>query len=300
MATSGHGPRTLVRSNVSIAHRFAEIYGQQCFGRCCGLKSALRLLRRAIGGIALALVCSLPSLELRAAQVTVFAASSLTDSLKEVAGAYESKTGDKIVFNFAASSVLARQIEEGAPADIFFSADEAKMDALETKGLVVKGTRGSPLSNLLVIVTAQEKAVSIKSVYDLTNSTVQRLALADPKTVPIGIYAREYLQKARLWDVLLPKAIIVENVRAALAAVEAGNADAAFVYKTDAAISKKANVAVQIPGEEGPKISYSVALVENAPHGEAAKAFLGYTMGEDAAKVFQKFGFITLPQTPNK
>jgi len=249
-----------------------------------------------------ALVCAygLVTPNLLAAEITVFAASSLTDGLKQIAAAYEQKTSDKIVFNFAASSVLARQIEEGAPADLFFSADEAKMDALEAKGLIVKGTRASPLSNLLVIVTPQDAVVSIGSVQDLTNSAVQRIALADPKTVPIGIYARQYLQKLGLWEPVERKAVVVENVRAALATVEAGNADAAFVYKTDAAISRKVKIAVEVPREQGPPISYSLGLITNAPHISAARRFLDYVTGPDAGKVFKKFGFITQPGTPNK
>jgi molybdate transport system substrate-binding protein len=237
---------------------------------------------------------------IRAAEVTVFAASSLTDSLKEIAAAYEHKSSDKIVFNFAASSVLARQIEEGAPADIFFSADEAKMDALQAKGLITKGTRVSLLSNILVLVAPLDSAASMKRVQDLTNSTIQRIALADPRTVPIGIYARQHLQKLGLWDAIERKAVIVENVRAALAAVEAGNADAAFVYKTDAAISRNVKIAVEIPREQGPAISYPVALTANAPHDPAARQFLDYVLGKDVAKIFTKFGFITQPRTPNK
>ena len=133
-------------------------------------------MKRLIGSIlaCAALVC-LQTASL-AAQVTVFAAASLTDSLQEIAGAYEKASGDKIVFNIAASGVLARQIEEGAPADLFFSADEARADALETNGLLVKGTRTNLLANSLVIVTAADSA-TVRSPGDLTNAAVQRVAL---------------------------------------------------------------------------------------------------------------------------
>ena len=133
------------------------------------------------------------SATLHAATINVFAAASLTDSLKEIATAYEKQSRDKVAFNFGASSFLARQIEEGAPADIFFSADEAKMDGLDAKGLIVKETRKSRLSNSLVIVVASEKGAAITSPKDLATSKVKRLALAEPKTVPAGIYAKEYL-----------------------------------------------------------------------------------------------------------
>src|SRR5262245_8149275 len=125
---------------------------------------------------------------LSAATITVFAAASLTESLKEVAANYEKQTGDKIVFNLAASSFLARQIEDGAPVDIFVSADEEKMDGLEKKGLIVKETRKSRLSNSLVIVVASEKGTAITAPTDLVTDKVKRLALAEPKTVPAGIY----------------------------------------------------------------------------------------------------------------
>src|SRR6266705_6386947 len=135
-----------------------------------------------------------------ATEVTIFAAASLTDSLKEIASTYEKQSGDKILFNLGASSLLARQIEEGAPADIFFSADEAKMDGLEKKGLILKETRKRRLSNLLVIVVAAERGAAVKSAEDLATDKVKRLALAEPKTVSEGIYAKEYLQKQNLWS----------------------------------------------------------------------------------------------------
>jgi molybdate transport system substrate-binding protein len=232
------------------------------------------------------------------AQITVFAASSLTDSLKEIAVDYEKRTGDIVVFNFAASSLLARQIEEGAPADIFFSADEARMNALDAKGLVVRDTRNSPLSNLLVIVVPKDAPSALHSVYDLTNAAVQRIAMGDPKTVPIGVYAREYLKKLGSWKAIEGKLLIAENVRAALAAVEAGNADAAIVYRTDAAIGKGVKIAVEIPRTEGPAISYSMALLKNVPHPETARKFLDELKGRGAAKIFSSFGFILQEETP--
>ena len=134
-------------------------------------------LKIATGLVLLAL--ALPS---RATEITVFAAASLTESLKEIAAAYEKQSGDKIIFNFGASSTLARQIEEGAPADVFFSADEAKMDGLDKKGLIIRETRKSHLSNVLVIVVAAEGGAAIESAKDLAGDKVKRLALAEPKT----------------------------------------------------------------------------------------------------------------------
>jgi molybdate transport system substrate-binding protein len=228
-----------------------------------------------------------------AAQVMVFAAASLTDSLKEIAADYEKQSGERIVFNFAASGLLARQIEEGAPADLFFSADEARADALETKGLLVKETRKRLLANSLVIVTASDSA-TVQSPRDLTNAAVKRVALGDPKTVPAGTYAKAYLEKSGLWPGIEAKVVPCVSVRAVLAAVESGNVDAGVVYKTDAAISKKVRVVFEVPAGEGPKITYPVALVKDAPQPEAAKQFLGYLTGKEAGAVFARHGFVVL------
>jgi molybdate transport system substrate-binding protein len=228
---------------------------------------------------------------LEAGEITVFAAASLTDALKQVATAYQKHSADKILFNFAASSTLARQIEEGAPADIFFSADEARMDALEKKGLILKGTRKSRLSNSLVIVVAAEGGALVDNPQDLGTERVKRLALADPKAVPAGIYAREYLRKQNLWRSVEPKVIPTENVRAALAAVEAGNAEAGIVYKTDAAISKRVKVACEIPAKDSPDISYPMAVVSGTRQPESARKFHQFLASEEAGKIFKLFGF---------
>ena len=232
------------------------------------------------------------STSISAAELAVHAAASLTDAMKEIAVAYEKESGDKLQFNFGASSMLARQIEEGAPADLFFSADEAKMDALEKKALLLPGTRRSLLSNSLVIVVAADATSVPKSAADLTKAEYKKLALAEPQTVPAGIYAREYLQKVGLWDAVKEMVVPTENVRAALAAVESGNVDAGIIYKTDSLISKKVKIAVEIPAAEGPKISYPVAVLKSSKEPERAKKFAEYLAGPKARAIFAKFGFI--------
>lgn len=225
----------------------------------------------------------------------VFAAASLTDAMKEIATGFEKDTPNKVVFNFGASSTLARQIEEGAPADVFFSADEAKMDGLEKKGLILKETRKSKLSNALVIVVTSDSTLTISKAADLADAKVKRVALADPKTVPAGVYAKEYLTKLKLWSAIEPKVVPTDNVRACLAAVESGNVEAGIVYKTDAAISKKVKVAYEVPKAEGPDISYPLAVVKEAKQPEAAKAFLHYLESDTAKNVLVRFGFIVRP-----
>ena len=244
------------------------------------------------------LICLLP-MTLPAADLQIFAAASLTDALNEIAPAYEKATGDKLSFNFAGSSLLERQIEQGAPADLFLSADEAKMDAAAQKGLIVAASRKSVLSNFLVVVVPADSPFNITSPADLATPAVNHLAVAQPETVPAGVYAKKYLQNLGLWDKLQPKIVPTENVRAALAAVEAGNAEAGIVYETDAAISKKVRVACNIPApayegpiDQGPQISYPFAIVQASAQPEAAARFLSYLESPAALAVFKKYGFV--------
>lgn len=246
-----------------------------------------RLIKILLVGAAL-----IANASLHAAEVTVFAAASLTDSLKEVAAAYEKESDDKIVFNFAASSTLARQIEAGGPADIFFSADEAQMDRLEKKGLIDPATRKSRLSNSLVVVVPSDSTLQIKSASDLTNASVKQIALADPRAVPAGVYAKGWLTRQQLWPALEPKVVPTENVRAALAAVASGNVELGVVYKTDAAISKNVKIAYAVPRADSPDISYPMALVKDSKQPAAAGKFLGYLSSEEAGQVFTRFGFL--------
>jgi molybdate transport system substrate-binding protein len=227
---------------------------------------------------------------LAAAEVRVFAAASLTDALTEIAGQYEKRTGERIVFNFAGSSTLERQIELGAPADLFASADADKMDRLARLGRIDTSTRVSLLSNQLVVVVPREETTIVRSARDLTK--LRRLALAEPSSVPAGIYARRWLDQAGIWASVAPKVVPAENVRAALAAVEAGNADAAVVYRTDAAISKRVRVAYAVPAADGPAIDYPFAVTSDAANAAAAKRFLGFLRSDAARVVFRRYGFI--------
>lgn len=232
------------------------------------------------------------ALSLRAADLNVFAAASLSDALKEIARTYEASHPDKLHFNLGASSTLALQIKQGAPADLFFSADEAKMDNLDKVGLLVVDTRRSLLSNTLVIVVNSDGGALVTAPSDLAKSTIGRIALAEPQTVPAGIYAKDYLQKAGLWNKIVDKVVPTENVRACLAAVEAGNADVGIVYKTDALISKKVKVVYEVTAAEGPNISYPLAVLKGSKNVESALAFAAYLGSSEAVAVFSKYGFL--------
>ncbi len=239
-------------------------------------------------GLALATLAG----RLAAAELNVAAAASLTDALQEIKAAYEKAEGGTIVLNLGASSTLARQIEEGAPADLFLSADEAHMDALEKRGRVFVGTRRSVLSNTLVVVVPADSPLRIASPADLANPGIRHLALAEPQSVPAGIYAREYLRRLKLWDQVIGRVVPTENVRGALAAVETGNADAGIVYRTDAGISRKVRIAFEVPRAEGPRISYPFAVIAGSKRREAARRFLAYLESPAALAVFARYGFL--------
>ncbi len=226
-----------------------------------------------------------------ATELQVFAAASLTDALKQIGTQYEERRGIRILFNFAASSLLARQIAEGSPADIFFSADEEKMNDLQKKGLIATETRKSLLSNTLVIVIPFDSNSILNDPQQLAQSN-WKIALAEPKTVPAGIYAKKYLQNVGLWEKVMDRIIPTENVRAALAAVESGNVDMGIVYKTDAAISRRVKIAYEIPVKDCPNISYPVAVTQESKNFDAAKSFIEYLGGEESQTIFKKYGFI--------
>ncbi len=230
-----------------------------------------------------------------AAGVTVFAAASLSDALRELARDYHQSTGDTVRLNLGASSILALQIKEGAPADLFFSADEAKMNELARAGLIDPATRRSLLSNSLVVAVRKDSHLQITSIKDLARPAVGRLAIAEPETVPAGIYAREYLQKEGVWTAVTGKIVPAENVRAALAAVESGDVDAGIVYRTDALISKSVRIAYEVPVADGPHISYPVGVVKGSANPAGARHFLAFLASPKGRAVFVKYGFLLPP-----
>jgi molybdate transport system substrate-binding protein len=224
-------------------------------------------------------------------ELLVSAAASLTDVMKELGAQHEKQAGDKLVFNFGGSSLLARQIEEGVPADVFVSADEVQMDRLEKAGRLERGTRSDLLTNALVIVGRQDSRLRINNVADLASPNVSRIAIADPQLVPAGIYARQLLANAGIWERVRDKIVPAENVRAALAVVEAGNADFGIVYTTDVAASGATRVLFNAPAELSPKITYPVAVMANSAHSGGAKRFLAFLKSSEAAQIFQRAGF---------
>jgi molybdate transport system substrate-binding protein len=228
-----------------------------------------------------------------AEELSLFAAASLSEALEEIGRGFETSTGHEVTFNLGGSNDLARQIEAGAPADVFFSADEAQMDGLEAAGLVRPQDRVDVLSNVLVVVVPSSSAARLQGPRDL--AFVKLLALADPQAVPAGVYARTWLESAGLWKQLEGKIVPALNVRAALSAVESGNVDAGIVYRTDAAVSKRVEVAFEVPKEQGPAIVYPLAPI--ATSRKAATAELVRHLTSAAAReVYARHGFVVLSQ----
>ena len=219
--------------------------------------------------------------------ILVFAAASLTESMQEIGKGFEQMAGTRVQFSFGASSDLARQIEAGAPADAFFSADTGKMDALEKSGKVRKEDRRQFLGNELVVIVPAGAAVTPKSAADL--GKLPKIALADPQGVPGGVYAKKWLESAGVWKDIEPKVVPTLDVRAVLAAVETEAAPAGVVYSTDAAISKGVRVAFEVT--DGPTITYSLARVA-ASKNPASAAFVEYASSASGRGVFQKHGFV--------
>ncbi len=223
----------------------------------------------------------------------VFAAASTTDALTELGPAFTAESGIPVAFAFGGSSDLARQLKSGAPGDVFLSADQAQMDELERIGLVQPGSRRTLLANELAIVVATDLPTPIAKPADLL--LVQRLALADPTAVPAGIYAKQWLFTQGLWAVLSPRILPMQDVRAALAAVESGAAEAAIVYRTDAAIARNARLAFVVPRDAGPPILYPVAPLTGSRQPRAASDFVTFLASEPARAVFAHHGFIAAP-----
>lgn len=215
----------------------------------------------------------------------VLAATSLQESLAEVAGTWEAKGHAAPVLSFAASSALARQAGQGAPADLFVSADEAWMDWLEERGLLRPGTRADLLGNRLVLIAPRGQPAT-----GLAELGSGRLALADPGAVPAGRYAKAALVRLGEWEAVADKVVPAENVRAALALVERGEASLGIVYATDALASERVRVVRELAPDSHPPIRYPVAVLAASTNPDAA-AFREFIASDEAMAIFVRHGF---------
>ncbi len=225
-------------------------------------------------------------------ELTVSAAASLTDALKDIQKVYESKNQNvRLNFNFGASGALQQQIEQGAPADLFLSASSKNMKALVDKRLIDPDNQKNLLHNELVVVIPADGKTAIENVTDLTKAEIKKAAIGIPESVPAGNYAKEALTNARLWEALQSKMVQGKDVRQVLQYVETGNADAGFVYKTDALTSQKVKIAFAVDPKTYSPIAYPAGIVKATKHMKEAEDFYTYLQSKEALDVFVKYGF---------
>jgi len=225
-------------------------------------------------------------------ELIVSAAASLTDVLKELSTTYATKEPTvKLTFTFGASGALQTQIEEGAPSDIFMSAAQKQMDALDKKSLLLADTKKNLLVNKVTLITPKDSTKNIKTFADVNTSKVKKIALGEPKAVPVGQYSEEIFTYMKCLNAVKAKAVYGSDVRQVLTWVESGNVDCGIVYATDAATSNKINVVAQAPAGSHKPVVYPVAVLKSSKHATAAKAFLDFLSTDEAKAVFVKYGF---------
>ncbi|WDZ63520.1 molybdate ABC transporter substrate-binding protein [Paenibacillus polymyxa] len=229
-------------------------------------------------------------------ELTISAAASLTDALKEIQHSYESThTGIKLNFNFGGSGALEKQIEQGAPSDLFLSASTKNMKSLVDQQLIDTKKQKTWLTNELVAVIPADGTMNIASVTDLTKREVKKVAIGIPESVPAGNYAQEALTKAKLWDTLQSKLVQAKDVRQVLQYVETGNADVGFVYKTDALTSQKAKIAFEVDSKTYSPVEYPIGIVKASKHIQEAEDFYAYLQSQESLNIMAKYGF-TIPK----
>lgn len=225
-------------------------------------------------------------------ELQVSAAASLTDAMKELGGMYEKEHGNtKLVFNFGSSGALQQAIENGGSADLFFSAAQKQMDALEKAGLLADGTRKNLLENEVVLIVPKDGGKAITSFDALATPAASRIALGEPKGVPVGQYTEEILTKLGILDQVKAKAVYGSDVRQVLSWTETGDADCGVVYATDAAVSDKVKVAAKAPAGSHKPVIYPAAILKDTKHMDEAKSFLDFVSSEKGMAILEKYGF---------
>ena len=234
-----------------------------------------------------------PKAKAEPVNLTISAAASLKDAMEELKGLYVQKhSGVIITYNFAASGPLQKQIEEGAPVDLFISAGQPQMDAVAQKGLLADSSKKDLLGNELVLVAKKDSKIG--SFEDLAGSGVSQICIGTPESVPAGKYARDALTSMKLWDKLQPKLVMANDVRQVLTYVESGNVDAGLVYRTDAMIGKDVKVVTAAPANSYKPVVYPMAIIKSSKNLKDTEDFAAFLSGDEAGRVFQKYGF-TLP-----
>lgn len=222
----------------------------------------------------------------------VAAAASLQDALEEISPLFEQANPDVAInYNFAASGPLQQQIEQGAPVDVFISAASRQMDALQEKNLILANTRRNLLTNSLVLIVPENSTLGLTGFRQLTNSSVQRIAVGEPRSVPAGQYAEELFRNLGILEQLQPKFVYGNSVRNVLAAVESGNADAGVVYTTDARISNQITQVATAPDDLHSPIVYPIAIIQGNRNVQSARQYVQFLQSDTAKTIFERFGF---------
>ncbi|OWY69429.1 molybdate ABC transporter substrate-binding protein [cyanobacterium TDX16] len=222
----------------------------------------------------------------------VSAAASLQDALKEIQPLFQqTQSNVKVNYNFGASGALQQQIEQGAPADIFFSAATKQMNALQDKNLVLPDTRRNLLTNNLVLIVSNNSDLKLDNFEQLTDTSVKRIAVGEFRSVPVGQYSEELFKKIGILAQVKPKLVFGNNVRNVLAAVESGNADAGIVYITDPKLSDKVRVVATASKNLHSPIVYPIAIISSSKNLDAAKEYIQFLTDKQARTVFEKYGF---------
>jgi molybdate transport system substrate-binding protein len=229
-----------------------------------------------------------------AAELTIFAAASLTQPLSDIINSYKTVAPDvKITASYGGSGALQTQIENGAPADIFFSAAEKQMDTLDKEGLVITSSKVDLLKNEIVLIVPKALPVMVGSFGDVATDAVSKIALGDPASVPAGQYAQDTFNYLKIWDKVSGKAILGSDVKQVLSWVDSGNADCGIVYKTDALSDSSVKIVAEAPNGSHTQVIYPAAILKTSANQDAAAAFIKYLQSDDSLKVFTNYGFLT-------
>ena len=225
-------------------------------------------------------------------ELCISAAASLTDVMKEIGTKYEAAhPGMKITYNFGSSGALQSQIEEGAPADVFVSAAQQQMDALEKKDLLIKDTRKDLLENAVVVIVPKDSKLELASIEEIATDKVKKIALGEPKGVPVGQYSEEVFKSVNLLEQVKAKAVYGSDVRQVLTWVENGEVDCGIVYATDAAISKNVRILMTTPDSSHKPVVYPAAVVKATKNEKDAKDFMAFLSTPEIKALFEKYGF---------
>lgn len=250
----------------------------------------------ALGAVGLSRFLGSSSLAQPKQTLLISAAASLQNALARVDPLFVQRYPNvKLKYNFGASGALQRQIEQGAPVDVFISAGKKQVDALQQKGLLLNGTRRNLLTNRLVLIVPKNSTLGITTFRQLSQPSVNKIAVGEPRSVPVGQYTKELFENLEILNSLKPKFVLGNNVRNVLAAVESGNVDAGVVYATDAKISNGVRQVATAPNRLHSPIVYPLAVLKASQNSQAAQAYVQFLASAQAKAIFQRYGFGVAP-----